>query len=51
MKYSHHLECIADAIALIPTQKAQTLANALYTCNNPERAILEKLIAIGRILI
>ncbi|WP_157671713.1 MULTISPECIES: hypothetical protein [unclassified Acinetobacter] len=51
MKYSHHLECVADAIALIPTEKAQTLANALYTCNNSERDTLEKLIAIGRILI
>ncbi len=51
MKYSHHLECVADAIALILTEKAKTLANALYTCNNSERDILEKLIAIGRILI
>ena len=51
MKYSHHLERVADAIALSPTEKAQTLAKALYTCNNSERDILEKLIAIGRILI
>ena len=51
MKYSHYLERIADVIAMIPTDKAQTLANAILTCNDPERDILEKYIAVGRILI
>jgi len=51
MKYSYYLECIGNTIALIPTDKAQTLSNAIHTCNDPEQDIFTKIIAIGRILI
>lgn len=51
MKYSYYLECIGNTIALIPTDKAQTLSNAIHTCNDPEQDIFAKIIAIGRILI
>lgn len=51
MKYSHYLERIGDIIALIPTDKAQTLSNAVHACNDPEQDIFAKIIAIGRILI